>query len=119
MMKLPTIVKIRIPILLALAIGEAVGLLHFYGQPKFFQFIVLSLAGIMLIVPLLWLDFMRRLEVPYSALILIPAAFLGIASSWKHGDDAFAVMWVVLLLVDITIILNSISKALTDHGGRA
>jgi hypothetical protein len=52
-------------------------------------------------------------------LILIPAAFLGIASSWKHGDDAFAVMWVVLLLVDITIILNSISKALTDHGGRA
>ena len=54
-MKLPTIAKIRIPILQALAVGEAVGLYYFYGQPKFFQFVVASVLGVMFIVPLLFL----------------------------------------------------------------
>jgi hypothetical protein len=118
-MKLPSIAIVRVPILLALAIGEAAGLLYFYGHSKFFQLVVLSLTGIMFIVPLLWLEAMRRFKVSYSMAILIPAAFLGLANSWKHGDTAYAVLWTFLLLIDIAIILSNISKALTDPGGRA
>ena len=59
-MKLPSIAKIRIPILLTLTIGEIAGLLHFFGQPNFVQFVVLSLEGILLTFPLLWANSLLR-----------------------------------------------------------
>jgi hypothetical protein len=118
-MKLTSIVKFRIVILLALSVGEVFGLLHFYGQSEFTSFILFSLGGIMLIVPLLWLEVMRRFKVNYYQLVLIPIAILGITNSWNHGDRAFGWAWILILLLDITVTLILILKSITDQGGRA
>lgn len=122
-MKLPTIAKIRIPILQALAVGEAVGLYYFYGQPKFFQFVVASVLGVMFIVPLLFLDFMRRIQVKYNNLLPIQVGFVWLSNSLKHKETGFAIVWAFLLIVGIISILNRLYIAFRKHpqtsGGRA
>ena len=122
-MTLPTVAKLRIPITLAIAIGEVVGILYFYRQPKFFQFVVLSLLGIMLATPLLWLDFMQRIKVKYFEFFWIPLCFTWTANTWKDGNRGFAIAWAILLLVGVTIVLIRIYVTFRPtkqfQGGRA
>jgi hypothetical protein len=110
-----SIEKIRIPIMAALAIGEIIGLIHFDGHPVFIQFIVLSIVGLLLIVPLLWMDVMRQLKIPYSVAILISLSFSWGANSWKHGDSGFALVWATLLLVSMSTILVRVYTTFLKH----
>jgi hypothetical protein len=121
MMKLPPIAKIRIPILLALGVGEIASLLHFYGQPKFFQFAVLSIEGILLTFPLLWFNTLRQRGVDgfniFIAILLGINVFLLSRSSLSYlekRETNIAQESAVLALFMVFIILL---KMLRPHYG--
>jgi len=122
-MKLPTIAKLRIPILLALVIGEAVGLLYFRGQPTFYRFVVRSVLVFLYIIPALWLDFMRRIKVKYLEFLLIPMGFSSVAVTWKDGDFVAAVTFGVILIFYIGLFMRRLHIAFRKpriiQGGRA
>jgi hypothetical protein len=92
-MKLPTITKVRIPVLLALAVAEAFGLLHFYGQRSFVNFVFLSLSGILLINTLLLTDWVWTKQRKYRvAVIAFPMiAVLVALRYWNAGDHISSV----------------------------
>jgi hypothetical protein len=79
--------KIRISILMALAIAEIVGLLHFYGQPKLIAFIILSLAGILLIIPLLWLEYIQRRGISYFSFLAGIWMSAALTAGWNEGGQ--------------------------------
>jgi len=94
-MKLPPFAKFRIPILIALAIGEAFGLLHFHGQRGFNQFAVFSLQGVFVIALPMWFNSLRQRGVPgFDIVIATVAGALvigecGIALNlWERADKA-------------------------------
>ncbi|MGD0095998.1 MAG: hypothetical protein ABSB60_05850 [Terracidiphilus sp.] len=96
-MKLPPIARLRIPILLALALGEVLGLLHFYGQHGFAKFVVFSLQGVYVVTLPMWFGSLRRRGVPgFDILIAVVAGAAaiggcGIARNvWALGDKADA-----------------------------
>jgi hypothetical protein len=82
-MKLPPIAKLRIPILLALAVGETFGLIHFYGRHGFSQFAVFSLEGILIIALPLWFSALRKRGVPGFDIII--AVFAGASAIGLSG----------------------------------
>jgi hypothetical protein len=96
-MTLPSIAKLRIAILLALAIAEGIGFQHFYGQHGFTQFVVFSLEGIFIIALALWFQSLRQRGVPGSdifiAMIAGAAAIVLSGNAynfWIRGDNAVA-----------------------------
>jgi hypothetical protein len=84
-MQLSNKTEIRISILLALAIAETVGLLHFYGQPTFTLFIASSLMGIILIVPLLWIEWMQRRGISYFHVFIAIGICVLAIRCWNEG----------------------------------
>jgi hypothetical protein len=118
-MKSDSVAKLRIPILLALAVAEALGLFYFHGQPWFNMFFVLSTVALMLLVPLLWLEVLRRYNVRYARTVLFPAAFLGLTNSWRQHDPVMGWLWGIIFAINITVIFQDISKAIANQGGRA
>jgi hypothetical protein len=66
-MKLASITKIRIPILLALVCGETASIFILRGNPGFYKFLVTSLAVELLILPLLWIQEFWRRNISYFA----------------------------------------------------
>lgn len=120
-MKAPAVAKFRIPILLTLAIAEALGLLHFYGQQGFSQFAVLSLEGMLLTIPLLWVESLRQRGVPsFDILIAILAGICAILQSklalneWASGEQTRAQAYAMVTLFIILVILL---KLLFPHCG--
>jgi hypothetical protein len=120
-MKLPCITKIRIPILVALAIGEIVGLFHFYGLPDFVQFVILSLEGIFLTFPLLWADLLLRRGVDgfniFIALLSGASIILMSQLTFRTGNtgdkiDSIGIVGVIFFMA--TVILF---KMLRPHYG--
>jgi hypothetical protein len=100
-MKLSNADEIRISILLALAVGEVVGFLHFYGQPSFTDFIIVSLSGILLTIPMLWIEWIQRSGISiFSVLasILFCAAF---AFGWNKANlfERLAIAVIPLLII--------------------
>jgi hypothetical protein len=96
-MRLPTIAKIRIPILIVLAIGEALGLLHFHGQRGFTQFAAFSLQGIFIITLPMWFNSLRQRGVPGWDIVIATVAGAGAIGGcgialnlWAGGDKADA-----------------------------
>jgi hypothetical protein len=65
-MKLTTIARIRIPILLALVLAEIVGLLHFYKTPSSFLLLLLPVMGAAFIAAIFWAEWIEA-HGPYSA----------------------------------------------------
>jgi hypothetical protein len=118
-MKSDSVAKLRIPILLALAVAEALGLFYYHGQPWFNMFFVLSTVALMLLVPLLWLEVLRRYNVRYSRMVLFPAAFLGLYNAWKSHESVMGWLWVIIAVANIAVISHNISKAIANQGGRA
>ncbi len=55
-MKLTTVGKVRITIMLALSVCETAGLIYFYRLPGLAEFGFLSLMGMSFITGLLWAD---------------------------------------------------------------
>jgi hypothetical protein len=122
-MKPPSIAKVRIPILVALVVCEAGGLYHFLHQPNLFQFIVVCLAGNLLIAALLWRDVMRRARISYLEAITISLGFILVADFWKDAQHGYAMVWAFVLFVSVSIVLMKlyivIQKRVTNQGGRA
>jgi hypothetical protein len=101
-MKFSNADEIRISILMALIIGETVGLLHFYGQPTFSQFIILSLAGITLTIPLLWLEWIQRRGVSYFGIFFAIWCYAAMTAWWNEGGQ-FERMFDRVLIVGLPI----------------
>jgi len=122
-MKLPTVVQVRVPILLTMAVSVIFGLFYFYGQPKFFQFAISALVIILLIAPLLWLDALRRVDVTLRQIIVIPLTSSWLASTLHRGEKVLSAIWGILLLVGVISILIRIfihfQKQHQIEGGRA
>ncbi len=70
-MKMPAIQKIRVPVLLALACGEIAAIFILRGQPGFRVFLVTSLAVILLIPPLLWIQEIWRRNISYFVVAFV------------------------------------------------
>jgi hypothetical protein len=68
-MKLPSITKIRIPILLALACGETTLIFHLCGHPGSYGFVAASLAVMLLILPLFWIQELWRRNISYFVVV--------------------------------------------------
>ena len=122
-MKLPSIAKIRIPILLVLAVGEIVGLAYFYGQPMFTKFLVLSLAFFMILIPILWFKLAKCIDGSFLIFILIPMEFISLANSLRDRETGIAIMWAIFLFVSIILVLIRIyiefRQSRKLQGGRA
>jgi len=109
-MNMPAIAKVRIPILVALAVSESVGIVHFYGQPRFERLVAISLAGILLIMPLLWIDWLKRRGVTYFPFFMLALAFLSVANAWLDHELALVSIWGFLLLSFVVLILVKIAR---------
>jgi hypothetical protein len=68
-MKLPPIAKIRIPILLALVCGEIASIFIMRGQPGFHRFLAASLAMMLIIFPLFWIQEFWRRNISYFVVV--------------------------------------------------
>lgn len=68
-MKLPIVAKIRIPILLALACGEIASITLLCGHPGFHGFVAASLAVMLLILPLFWIQEFWRRNISYFIVV--------------------------------------------------
>jgi hypothetical protein len=68
-MKLPSIAKIRIPILLTLGCGEIASIILMRGHPDFHGFVAASLAVILLILPLFWIQEFWRRNISYFVVV--------------------------------------------------
>jgi hypothetical protein len=120
-MRLSSPAGIRVLVLLVLATGETVGLFHFYGQRSFISFALLSVEGVLLTLPLLWLTSLRRHGVPgFDIFIGIWCGICAIGLSqlalrtWERGDrvDALASAGVALFMVSSILV-----KLLRPHHG--
>jgi hypothetical protein len=122
-MKLPAIERIRIPILLAIVIGEAIGLLYFYGQPALLRFVFRSILAFLILVPALWPDFMRRFKATYYEFLLIPMGLSAISSLWKDRDFGAAVTFGAVLVICIALFMRRVyiasRKERATQGGPA
>jgi hypothetical protein len=105
-MKLSNTDEIRISILMALAIGEVVGLLHFYGQPTFAQLVIHSLAGILLIIPLLWIEYIQRRGISYFSVLFSIGVCTGMTASWNEGSS-LEHLFVRPLIVGLPILVTT------------
>ncbi|MGA7832200.1 MAG: hypothetical protein WCA21_14680 [Terracidiphilus sp.] len=75
-MKLPSIIQIRIPILLALSCGEIASIFILRGHLGFHRFLAASLAVMLLILPLFWIHEFWRRNISY---FVVAFSALGIA----------------------------------------
>jgi hypothetical protein len=75
-MKMATIQKVRIPLLLALACGEIAAIFILRGQPGFRVFLAVSLAVLLLVPPLLWIQEIWQRNVSYFVFVFFA---LGVA----------------------------------------
>jgi hypothetical protein len=120
-MNLPAIAKVRIPILVAIAIAEVVGFAYFSanrlqhpnGQTWFSLFVFTSLVGVPLTVPLLWLDWMRRRGVVYYLVFLVVAFSLFAFTSWTRDERIYAFLFGGMSLVGVTKILIRLLRPVT------
>jgi hypothetical protein len=119
-MKLSTIAEIRIPILLAMAVGETVGLFLCYGHRSFGPFLILSLWAIFLAISLLWIDWIRRRGVPYyNVFSTIMFGFFALGS-WVTGEHIFALLFAGMSLLGLISIPRKLFRSVnTEQGGRA
>jgi hypothetical protein len=101
-MKLPTIVKIRILILLLIAVCEICGLTLFYGKQSFVEFSFLSLLGVSLITRLLSTDWTKERGGGLTGGILFASGFclMGL-KCWNKGDHVSGVALVVPILIAV------------------
>jgi len=113
-MKLPSISAsaIRIPILVTLAACEIAGIAYFYlrlahhqahGQRDITGFIALSAMGIVLIVPVLWIDWIRRRGVRYFQVFLISLCVISLFDAWNNGQMAYLRIWAGFLFVGLVL----------------
>jgi fumarate reductase subunit C len=105
-MKVSNTDEIRISILMALAISEIVGLLHFYRQPMFAQFVIHSLAGILLIIPLLWIEYIQRRGISYFSVLFSIGVCTGMTASWNEGSS-IEHLFVRPLIVGLPILVTT------------
>lgn len=110
-MKLPEVAKLRIPMLLLLAVGETVGLAYFRGHRIFELFAALSTTGILLIVPLLWVDWMQRKGVPYFPFFVLAFSFDGGMASWHRREMIFLAFWAAMFLSLATLIAVKLARS--------
>jgi hypothetical protein len=111
-MKLPSIPAIRIPILVVLAACEIAGIAYFHsrlvhhqshGQRDFAEFIALSVMGIVLIVPLLWIDWIRRRGIRYFQVFLVSLCVISFLDAWNNGQEAYLRIWAGFLFVGLVL----------------
>jgi hypothetical protein len=119
-MKLPTIAEIRIPILIVLAVGEAIGFALLQGHRSFVAFIVLSTLGIPIVVSLLWIDWIRSRGVPYNYVLGTIMSVYWIPVSWVRGLRVLFFILVASFVISVVIILRRLLKRRNVlQGGRA
>jgi hypothetical protein len=71
-MRIASIQKIRIPLLIALACSELAAIFILHGQPSFRVFLATSIAVVLLIVPLLWIQEIWQRNMTYF--VFVPPA---------------------------------------------
>jgi hypothetical protein len=119
-MKLTSFAKLRITVLLAIAIAETVSLFICYGQRSFYPFLVFSLLAIFLITPLLWIDWIRQHEVPYLDIFTTVTASFCAFTSWVKGAHIFALLFTAWFILGAISIPRRLFRAVSKtQGGRA
>jgi len=118
-MEPPSVAQFRVPIIVAIAIGEIAGLAYFYqksllhpsyGTRALIGFLMLSLMGIALIVPYLWSDWLLRHQINYfeiaAVVILGPSAIreFNMGSIFKGALDA--VICLIFLIAMLPALLG-------------
>lgn len=105
--------------MLALAVGEIIGLLYFYAhrlqQPHgggyFRIFILLSLMGIPFMVAGLWLDWIRRRGVTFHRVFFTVALCMFTFTSWSEGKQIYAFVFAGMSLTScISVVLRLIRR---------
>ena len=124
-MKLPSIAKIRIPITIAIAIGEIAALIYFYekfmlhpayGGRALIGFLLLSLMSIGLIVPYLWNDWLQRRGIQYFEVVIVVALGPGSVISFTHGNLFRGILSATISLVCMIAILPRLLRPVSIHG---
>jgi hypothetical protein len=85
-MKLTTVAKVRIKVMLALAICEAIGIFYFYARPSLVEFAFLSLLVVSFITGLLWANWKRRPGIVAVGTLIWPCFCLMGLRCWSVGD---------------------------------
>jgi hypothetical protein len=98
-MKLPSIVKIRILILLLIAVCEICGLTFFYGKQSFAEFTFLSLLGLSLITRVVSTDWTRDRSSSVHGILFSSSFFLMGLKCWNAGDHVSGVALVAPILI--------------------
>jgi len=107
-MKLPTIAKIRIPILLVLIVGEAIGFILLQGHQSLIGFTLLSLLGLPVALSFLWIDWIHSRGIRVSDYVTLIGLLLGIPMSWERGHYILCPILVICFSVFAISILRKL-----------
>jgi hypothetical protein len=105
-MKLASITKIRIPILLALIVGEIVGLVHFYRTPNFVLFALITLFGTALTASYLWIEwFVEQRINKQNLMFFYPFWVMFGIHEFVRGEVFMIILWIILFLIVISQVI--------------
>jgi hypothetical protein len=93
-MKLPSLGQLRIPILLSLAVGECLGLIHFYGHRSFAEFVFVSWSVILFVDFLLSADWSKKRGYSFAGSLISACIVLVALRYWNAGDRISSVLLV-------------------------
>jgi hypothetical protein len=101
-MKLSLVAKLRIPVLLALVIGEIAGLTLFFATPNFLSFLFLSIIGTVSTACLFWAEWSDNRGLSQYDLSFLAMMTAVVIDSWNDNSRVLAlVIAAILLLVNI------------------
>jgi hypothetical protein len=110
----PTVDKLRIPIVIAIVIGEIAGLTYFYehfllspsnGRRALSGFLMLSLMGTALIVAYLWSDWLLRRHIKYFEVALVVILGPSAVQRFSRGKPFQGILDGVICLIGLIAIL--------------
>jgi hypothetical protein len=113
-MKVSTSNAVRILIVLALAITEAVYLLRFYEQPISTTAIILSLEVFFVAIPLLWSHWLRGHGIFFYTMLALGFGAAAVAD-WMKRETISAVAFAGVFLFGAVGILRKLFRSRTHH----
>jgi hypothetical protein len=109
-MKLPSTAAFRIPTLIAMALGEIWGVLHFWGDARFVQFLGGSFALWITAAFVLWRNWFTQRKVTFAEFGWLPFAILCALGALREHTRSRSLFWAVLIaLVIVSILLRLIA----------
>jgi len=114
-----TMAVIRVLVLLALAVGEAMGLLHYSAQPMFPEFISLSAWLIFLVVPLLWIGRFWQHGVSYLHVAIVSVFGYWALNGWLGAERMYSLLAAAAFLVGVINVIRKMIRPVDRHAQAA